>query len=390
MTGLAIASDTLATLRVGSAFKVSHGHSKIFTPSADHQFVVYHSGSSAINNVPVRLHIDAWFKSLTKQLPTIDAYVANYKKFCESTKSPHTKTSEREVLLALSDDIVKIARENIENETGDLKNKLEDPESRKLWNEALIAEAKAGLDFYKQVPRFEGFNETYTKEIISKLKVTLKAPLKFHFSEGYPPRFASMLTRAFAFRVASKVESSLDFYLTFSGFGAKDLYPVSRRINLRGVIAGKLQSDQDHDLTIESEGKSLGIVYGAQFDAMYGVIQGYRKIVETHVHNTITAAMPDLPELQTLANDVVTEMQTITARDYVNPAFRRIANFSLSELAETAKDLVNLQILSAKLSGTSETVGGEIEYLTIDRSTASVGRTVSKEGKSWENTKFAT
>ena len=367
MTGLAIASDTLATLKVGSAFKVSHGHSKIFSPGEDHQFVVYHSGSSALNNVPIRLHVDAWFRTLTKPLTTIDAYVANYKKFCESTKAPQTKASERELLLALADDTVQICRENIDRVVGHIKDNLDNPENKKLWNEALIKEAKAAFDFYKELPRFDGFNETNTKDIITQLKVSVNSALRFYFREGYPARFASILAHAFVFRVASKVESSFDSYLTFSGFGTKEIYPASRRINLRGVIGGKLQSDPDNDVTIESEGKGLGIVYGAQFDAMYSVIQGYRKIVEHHVHNTITATMPELPEIQELANDVVKGMQTITAKDYVNPAFRRMANFSLSELAETTRDLVNLQILSAKLSGSSETVGGEIEYLTIDK-----------------------
>jgi hypothetical protein len=367
MTGLAIASDTLATLKVGSAFKVSHGHSKIFAPSEDHKFVVYHSGSSALNNVPSRLHVDAWFQTLTKPLPTIDAYVENYKKFCESRKAPQTKASEREVLIALAHDTVQICRENIDENTGNLKNELDNPESKKLWNEALIKEAKAALDFYKDLPRFDGFNDANTKEIIDQLKVRVTPSIKFYFPEGVPARFTSILAKAFVFRVAAKVESTFDSYLTFSGFGTKEIYPASRRISIRGVIGGKLQSDLDHEVTIESEGKGLGIVYGAQFDAMYGVIQGYRKVVEHHVHKAIVSHSPDMPEFKTLADDVVKDMQVVTANDYVNPAFRRMANFSLGELAETTRDLLKLQILSAKLSGSSETVGGEIEYLTIDK-----------------------
>lgn len=367
MTGLAIASDTLATLKVGSAFKVSHGHSKIFTPGSEHQFVVYHSGHSALNDVPIRLHVDAWFKTLTKPLPTIDAYLASYKKFCESAKSPQTKASERELLMALADDTIQICRENIDKAVGHLKDDLDNPENRKLWNEALIKEAKTALDFYKELPCFDGFNETNTKEIINQLKVSVKAPILLYFREGHPARFASILAKAFVFRAASKVESAFDAYLTFSGFGTKEIFPVSRRINLRGVIGGKLQSDPDNDVTIESGGRGMGIVYGAQCDAMYGVIQGYRGIMEHHVHSNILSLMPELPEINALADDVVSGMKTVASRDYVGPALRRMANFSLGELAETTRDLVNLQILSAKLSGSSETVGGEIEYLTIDK-----------------------
>jgi hypothetical protein len=45
----------------------------------------------------------------------------------------------------------------------------------------------------------------------------------------------------------------------------------------------------------------------------------------------------------------------------------RIVNHSLPELAETAQTMLNLQVLSAKLSKSQETVGGEIEVLTIDK-----------------------
>lgn len=360
MTGLSVASDTLATLRNGSAFKVSHGNSKIFTPSDDHKFVVYHSGSSAMNNVPSRLIVDAWFKTLTKPLATIDAYVANYKKFLESGKAPHTKRSEREVAIALGADMVDLTRENI-NKTN------VSPQDTKAWNEALIAEAKDALAFYKSAPQLKGWSEETSKEILQRLKVNLTTQLKLAYPEGYPARFATLLFKAFCLRLGAGERNNWDSYLTFAGFGTNDLFPQSRRLFIRGVIDGKLQSDVDHEVKIESEGQSMGIVYGAQSDAIYGLVQGYRKVVESHVHNTITSLMPELPEIENLANDVVKGMQTITGKDYVSPAFRRIANLSLSELAETAKDMVNLQILSAKLSNSSETVGGEIEYLTIDK-----------------------
>mgnify|MGYP000237503559 CR=1 FL=1 len=360
MTGLSVASDTLATIRNGSAFKVSHGNSKIFEPTGNHMFVVYHSGSSAMNNVPSRLIVDSWFKSLTKPLPTIDAYVANFKKFLESPKAPHTKSSEREVAIALAADMVELTRENI-NKTG-VK-----PDDSKAWNEALIAEAKEALAYYQAAPQLEGWSEATSKEVLQRIKVNLRGHLKIIYPEGYPARFATILQKAFCLRLGAGERNNWDSFLTFAGFGTNDLYPQSRRLFIRGVIDGKLQSEVEHEVKIEAEGQHLGIVYGAQSDAIYGLVQGYRKVVESHVHNTITSLIPEFPEVQELATDVVKGMQTITGKDFVNPAFRRIANLSISELAETAKDMVNLQILSAKLSGSSETVGGEIEVVTIDK-----------------------
>lgn len=364
MSGLAIASDTLATLTSAGAFKTSQGNSKIWTPSGNHKFAVFHSGSSHINSMPHQLHIDAWFSTLTTPLATLKDYVESYKRFSSSKNSPHSRDSEPELVKSLLREFIQSSKKTI-NQKSDLDP--ETPEGEVQWLGLVHDEAKFVNDAYKELKALPNTTPTWANETITKFKINLRKEIKEYFYEGIAPKSVTLFSNAFKKFLQTGEPSPITSTLTFVGFGAKEVFPSSLRYDVRGIINGMFQLEQTQQYTIDGLNRSLAIVYGAQCDAMWAMVQGYRSPVERHLRNILDVELGEHENKQAITDQVVQGLQNITGQEYVNPAFRRLTNHSLSELAQTTKDMVNLQILSAKLSGSSETVGGDVEVLTIDK-----------------------
>ena len=365
MSGIAIASDTLASLRAGSAFKHSHGNSKIWVPSHEHKFVVYHSGSARFNSMPHQIHVEEWFRSLTKPLATLNDYAESYKRFCVSKNSPHTQASEVELINNVWNGLARILREDVAKITQNAD--LQTPEGLKLWNDALLNEITEAGAYYAGVENFKGFTIAFIDETLAKYKINLKAKIKELFPEGVPAKFVNKAVTIFKKFLISKVTTDQDTTLTFAGYGTKDVFPSTRKIDFRGIINGKLQSEPNHELNINPTERNGGIVYGAQTDAIWGLIQGYRYPVQNTLSRILNTELPELDIKEQLIAKIIDELGNQTGDDYAGPAIARIVNHSLPELAETAQTMLNIQVLSAKLSKNQETVGGEIEVLTIDK-----------------------
>lgn len=363
MYGLAIASDTLSSMQVGggTAFKSSLGNSKIWVPNDPaHQIAVYHSGYTILNRTPHRIHVEAWFRTLTKPLATLNDYVESYKKFCVSAKSPHPKQSEAELVGYLFLEMVNLFRKNIFEEGGN-------PDDKTAWDAALMNEATLSYEHYLAGPTFEKTSITWAEETIKASGFKFKANLKDVFPEGITTKFYNLVMKTFKRFLITTATTEGDSTLTFAGFGDKDNFARVIKIDFRGIVNGKLLSADNHRVTIDPIHDTKAIVYGAQVDAIWGFVQGFRAPVRGHLHKILDRHIPDAADKQEKITNVIDDLTRATNGDYVQPFFRRLNNCSIPELAETANDMLNVQLLSAKLSGYQETVGGTVEVLTIDK-----------------------
>ena len=357
--GIAIASDTLASLRTPSGFKYSFGNSKIWEPGGDHKFVVYHSGAALFNSMPHQIHVESWFRTLTKPLPTLNDYAESYKKFCAGKASTHTAASEPTLVKALFSELANMMRNYALDEAS--------PENKDEWNANLVEQANQALKYYNEIQNFPKTSLTWAEETIAASKINMRKELKEVFEEGFPPKFYNTFVKAFKKFLVTQCGSDGDSTLTFAGYGANDLYVSVRKINFRGILNGRVLYKTINEQTLEPVNNFRGLLYGAQNDAMWGFVQGFRSPVRSHLSNILANHLPDGEDKDSKIEKVIEDLTSATDSDYVNPFFRRLSSCSVKELAETARDMINLQLLSAKLSGTQETVGGDVELLTIDK-----------------------
>lgn len=357
--GIAIASDTLASLRTQSGFKYSFGNSKIWEPGGDHKFVVYHSGAALFNSMPHQIHIESWFRTLTKPLRTLDAYAQSYKKFCVSKASTHSPASEPVLLKSLFSELSTMMHNYALEEAK--------PENKEEWNAALIEQATQALKYYTDLDNFPKTSITWAEETITNSKFNVRKELKEVFPEGFPPKFYNTFVKVFKKFLISACITENDSTLTFAGYGADDLYVSTRKLNFRGILNGRVLFKTINEQSLDAVTNFRGLLYGAQNDAMWGFVQGFRSPVRGHLSSILDNHLPDGDGKQAKIDQVLEDLNAATDQDYVSPFFRRLSSCSVKELAETARDMINLQLLSAKLSGTQETVGGEVELLTIDK-----------------------
>jgi len=179
--------------------------------------------------------------------------------------------------------------------------------------------------------------------------------------------------------------------LVFAGYGAEDHYPVVLTYHVSAVIGGIVKRTLADDITIDGNAHSAIAVY-AESEATYAFLRGIELGLEAEIYGRTQAMASELVngvvdscidvdpvqreairrQFQSEAIPQAMERwyESIGAfqqKAYVNPMLAVLEIATRQELAETAQDLVALNILKKRLTGQSQTVGGAIDVAVISR-----------------------
>lgn len=181
--------------------------------------------------------------------------------------------------------------------------------------------------------------------------------------------------------------------LVFGGYGADELYPVTVTYHASAVVGGIVKRARVDETRIDGDmHASIGLY--ADSEATYAFLRGIAYGLEARVYGVIHAAGLDLvdkvvagfsdidPVLresvrrqchsevvpQTVQNcyDVINAFQQQT---YLNPILAVVEISTRQDLAETAHDLVALNIFKKRIMADDPTVGGAIDVAMISRDT---------------------
>ena len=245
LQGVAVASDTAVSRRTENGLQSAGFESKIIRLPEPHKIAILHSGSTNLNNVPHMMHIRAWVNSLTKPLPTVQAYVDSYVRFSNADKalvptSTGQMTIERLVQSFLDQDA---------RHFKDLENSTYEPGME--WDERVAASHKAAWkhiremrEFYKGAPNYKGLTREGVTRAIAKSRKGFSDYLEQAF-EGV--RINAAQKKALldlAVDVLLKVDRGpSDSTLHFVGFGTTEPYARLIKLVVRGRYAGKFVAD---------------------------------------------------------------------------------------------------------------------------------------------------
>jgi hypothetical protein len=182
--GVAIASDTITSLKSSRGTKTIGNASKIWDIGPKHSVVVLHSGSTVINSISHRMHFTEWAKSLEAPLPTLKQYVDSYYAFCSHAHH-----------LISFDDEKKFAENCIQSMLANIKDYID--QALPHWNAERETWTSVGEDefeiarnrytefiaMYEKVGEFPKFNDDQARKLITNYNFDLDSIMTKSFAK---------------------------------------------------------------------------------------------------------------------------------------------------------------------------------------------------------------
>jgi hypothetical protein len=175
-----------------------------------------------------------------------------------------------------------------------------------------------------------------------------------------------------------------------AGYGAHDVFPRLRELEVSGILGGHLLYDRRREVTIGTR-EIAQIVPFAQQEMVYRFMEGidpdYREFIEADFAElwvtALTAVLREITELTdeqkahyagvvadvagTELGGYLTRLREYGKARFADPVMDIVASLPKGELADLAESLVNLTSLRLRLSRETETVGGPVDVAVISR-----------------------
>jgi hypothetical protein len=177
--------------------------------------------------------------------------------------------------------------------------------------------------------------------------------------------------------------------LVFAGFGTDDRYPAVVTYFVSAIVGGYLKRAEASFDAIDTETRSKirvfadsevtnAFIRGIDFNLERRLFGGFRMMMSGLV-DQVVGAFPDssgkedvrqrfqrdfVPRYVDAFRYMISDYQQQT---FINPILRVLEIAARNELAETAKELVGLNIFKKRIMAQKETVGGAIDVAVISR-----------------------
>jgi len=179
--------------------------------------------------------------------------------------------------------------------------------------------------------------------------------------------------------------------LVFAGFGTEERYPNVVTWFVSAIIAGHVKRAEASSDAIDTEVKSKirvfadsevtnAFIRGIDFNLERRLYGGFRMMM----HGLVDQVVGAFPQADAAQKDEIRArfqsgfvpryfeafrmmIQDYQQQTFINPILRVLEIAARNELAETAKELVGLNIFKKKIMAQKETVGGAIDVAIISR-----------------------
>ncbi len=377
LKGVAIASDTVVTTYEGDAPKVLGNVSKIYEVGGDHKFVVLHSNHVNINGLPHEVHLSGWFETLGKPLPTLASYIDSYRAWIASERRMITPAGEESTINRMLNQVYYELRRELDDSLSWYVAPEGTDKKKKLAVEGFLGNIVTNFfSSLNNLDPYPGLTDRQASTILSSTSIDLGEKVRFIFRE-LPldeKTWENLADWAHLIIARDRQFHEVDSDLAFVGFGSDEPFPTVIRLYCRGVYGGALRATVERGTTLEPIRMPNSIHYFAQFDSMYGFVNGYSTSIGSKYREIITRKIEDHWGDQTdeligdrLASEIEEELENYADETFVQPLLRTIAGMGLQGLADFAESLVSLQATSTYSKPGAATVGGLIEVATIDQ-----------------------
>ncbi len=368
--GVAVASDTVTTHTHGLAPKTTSNAEKLWALGKDHLVVALHSGSVVMNWTNFRNFVTEWSRTLDGPLEHVDDYPASFLAWLNSDADVINPESEAaQVQFLLENHFFEVNRR--------FRAAVERAKEPKDEATALLETATQGFEWLSQLPIYPGASDQADAALLTHEGVNLTGLLEYLFKESAGFEEALPILLASAPLILSRVQPMPgDVEIGFVGYGSKDYFARSSRVDIRGRYGGLVRATVEDTFGADNSGWSGSLSTFAQAEAIHGFLRGAHFSLINEIANLVWDAVyrrideTDGEDVQ-MANEVEAELREkiaeIQHERFVSPMLDTIGGMSLSSLAEFAESLVAMQATFAAAGSGPATVGGFIETMVISR-----------------------
>ena len=391
--GIALASDSAATVYVGGRAKFYHAD-KLFMLSGCHPVGVMVYNNSSLLGVPWETILKMYRTELAdKSFDTLEEYAANLIAFLNGNDHLFPEGVQRRYYLHLVRTLFEGIRRGIKQKMLDLIGDSPDELKKALkkiqadviqrslteWQEKKDVDSKC-YDAASVANKMVGDASGDIHKMVAEY---------FDGAEGGEVNALYDLARL----VVSKEEILAESLsgLVIAGFGARQYFPVMQEYELGEIFAGRLKYKCEGTSRIDSDNPSVVRPF-AQSDMVETFLSGMSPAFETKLIRELVKVMVRSPEaiidgmpgvskkrkdaykekVRPIAQEAVVSMVR-QLKDYrktkhLRPILQSIEFLPKNELAHVAASLVNLSSFQKRISiSEDETVGGPIDVAVISK-----------------------
>ena len=368
--GVAVASDTVATLINEHGTKTQNNAEKMWPLSEEHRVVIALNNSFSINDVPASLLISAWNRTLKRPLPTLVDYVVSFRDWLHNDTYLVNPDSDFSVMsFALKDHFNYMRRHIIETARN---QNMDDGEVETTFSDA----ANRGHNHLLGLKNFDDVEDSDDLELLDASPIDIDAMLNLIF-EGFPgyDKVKTKLIEQAPLVLSRLQKMDSDTNLTFIGFGENDYFGSSIEFQIRGRYGKSVRGNIAESFPPATHYTSGNISALAQRDAILGFSYGAEDRVLNRMKQKMWEYLIDLHEdedagmeaADNFIDQLTRDIDQFSFETYLSPLLRTVEFLNLSDAAEFAESLVGIQAMRAKASPHPAGVGGFIESLVIDK-----------------------
>lgn len=377
LKGVAVASDTVVTTYEGGSPKVLGNVPKIYEIGPDHKVLILHSNNVNINGFPHHVHLSEWFKTLSKPLPSLAAYIDSYRAWTASETRMNSAEGEENTINRMLNDVYYELRQDLVDALGWFVEPEGTDRKKKMATEAFLDERIE--NFFGRINNLDPYAGLTDRQAVAILESTgIEVAEKVRYIMDELPigekSIEKLIDWSYLIIARNQRFERMDSDLGFVGFGSDEAFPSVVRLFCRGIYGGSLRATQLSHRSLEPVNMSSSIFYFAQDDSMWGFVNGLNESVQKKYRDVITSKVEARWGAETeefigeiIANEVDAVILDYTNETFVQPLLRTISGMGLRGLADIAESLVGLQATSTYSKPGAATVGGLIEVATIDK-----------------------
>ena len=393
--GVAIASDSIATLTSRDGSKPLYNAKKVFEIGPNHKVLVLNNGNSSISGVPVETLLAKWASGLTEAKAKTSDYWESFLDFLEALEKDSIPEMEESFNEFVTQQLQYIS-ECVSSRYEGLKPWLDEVKSRFAEDELLLDgyRNRVSLEVGKWSKHIFGLREMQLvdedrNQADALIHATQAGQLSDLIDLWFPAEICTKTTKAKLLKTLASsicrypidIESNRTCELAFVGYGSDEIFPTVYSLGIETVFFGIARWTGVKKSTA-AETKT-GIVYlMAQTKTIEGFLDGF--------HATFLA------DLKERIPDVMLENQKFTSpvplgkkkqdmwKGIGASVFNRLVEnirrykqihrlefestiglMGITELSKVAKSLIDIEILGTLNQASTATVGGAVAVARI-------------------------
>jgi hypothetical protein len=390
--GVALAADSAVTLIAGGQVVVRNDQRKLYNLVDKQPVGVMFFGVADIMGHPWDHLIEHYQRKVRPgALPHLRDYAAGFTAMMDNLKEffpPDKQKDEyRKLLASVFRYILGLAqflKESSQNDAGDTE--ILESAIERVWHDYQFKEDRSARGDLACFP--QGFGARVAQEYGAQINELIAYGFG---SFGISQKATQRLKDIAIFAVVKDLFLEDVTGLVFGGYGSDDRYPVVTTWFVSAIIGGIVKRTQASIDSIDTDTRSRIRVF-ADSEVTNAFIRGIDFNLERRFYGGFQAMMNGLveqvagtfPNVDSTTREQVREacqrdlvprylqtfhmmMAQYQQQTFINPILRVLEIASRTELADTARELVGLNIFKKRIMAQKETVGGAIDVAVISR-----------------------